>query len=155
MGRCEISTPAAGTNRAYLPDDAALSARRGGFFMVWIVDDHEDTAELVAHVLTRHGIAATAFDNGASVLDALNHDQKPDLVILDMMMPVMDGIELLRRLRASSRSKDIPVVVYSADYTKGRMEEAMSLGASAYFVKGAVGFDKILKTVGKLTGNLN
>jgi two-component system alkaline phosphatase synthesis response regulator PhoP len=122
--------------------------------MVWIVDDHEDTAELVAHVLTRHGIAATAFDNATGVLDALKQE-KPDLLILDMMMPVMDGIELLRRIRSSARWKDIPVVIYSADYTKSRMEEAMSLGANAYLVKGAVSFEAILKTVGKFTQELN
>lgn len=118
--------------------------------MIWVVDDHADTAELVVNVLRRRGVAAEAFEDANKVLEALEL-RCPELLILDVMMPVIDGIELLRRLRSDTRWKDIPVIIYSADFTKSRMEEAMGLGASAYFVKGAVGFGAILNAVSKLT----
>ena len=122
--------------------------------MIWVVDDHTDTAELVVAILRRRGLDAQAFAGAAPVLEKLQN-AKPDLLILDMMMPEVDGIELLRRLRSMESGRDVPVIVYSADFTQKRMQEAIDLGASAYFVKGTVGFNTILQAVGQLTSHLN
>ena len=122
--------------------------------MIWVVDDHADTAELVVAILKRHGLDARAFAGALPVLQTIDHN-KPDLLILDMMMPEIDGIELLRRLRSLEGGRNIPVIVYSADFTQKRMEEAIQLGASAYFVKGTVGFNTILQAVSRLTHDRN
>ena len=123
--------------------------------MIWVVDDHADTAELVVAILKRHGLHAEAFAGAAPVLQTLEQ-RKPDLLILDMMMPEIDGIELLRRIRSLEAGHNIPVIVYSADFTQKRMQEAVELGASAYFVKGTVGFNTILQAISRLThSNLN
>jgi CheY-like chemotaxis protein len=122
--------------------------------MIWVVDDHADTAELVVSILKRRGLEAEAFPGAAPVLQSLAHS-KPDLLILDMMMPEIDGIEFLRRLRDMEGGSKVPVIVYSADFTQQRMQEAIDLGASAYFVKGTVGFNTILQAVGRLTHHLN
>jgi len=122
--------------------------------MIWVVDDHTDTAELVVAILRRHRLAAEAFVGAAPVLQKLQN-ARPDLIILDMMMPEIDGIELLRRLRSTEGGRNIPVIIYSADFTQKRMQEAIELGASAYFVKGTVGFNTILQAVSQLTHDRN
>jgi CheY-like chemotaxis protein len=122
--------------------------------MIWVVDDHADTAELVVAILKRHSLDAESFSGAEQVLQKLQI-AKPDLLILDMMMPQIDGIELLRRLRSHEGGRTVPVIVYSADFTQQRMQEAIELGASAYFVKGTVGFNTILQAVSRLTHNRN
>jgi len=122
--------------------------------MIWVVDDHADTAELVVAILRRRGLEAEAFAGAAPMLEKIQH-ARPDLLILDMMMPEVDGIELLRRLRSIEGARDVPVIVYSADFTQKRMQEAIELGASAYFVKGTVGFNTILQAIGQLTTHRN
>jgi len=71
---------------------------------------------------------------GLDGLAAIRHD-RPSLVLLDMHLPDIDGLELLRHLKADVRTADIPVVVVSADATSGRIDEAMALGAEHYVTK--------------------
>ena len=64
-------------------------------------------------------------------------------------MPEMDGMEVLRRLRADDRLRPVPVVMFSADYTHERYRQSIEAGANDYLVKGAVGWDEVYHAVEK------
>ncbi|MDC0712452.1 response regulator [Stigmatella sp. ncwal1] len=95
-----------------------------------IVDDEAAIIEALQELLTDEGYSvATAF-NGAEGLKRLK-ESRPDLLLLDLMMPVMDGRELLRRVREDPALQDLPVVVMSA----GRISEEERRAASATLAK--------------------
>jgi signal transduction histidine kinase len=82
---------------------------------VLVVEDDEDSAELVVEVLTDAGYATERVANGRAALDRLEHDPLPSLILLDLHMPVMDGREFRLHQRGSARYGDIPVIIVSAD----------------------------------------
>lgn len=82
--------------------------------MVLVVDDEPDYRFLLRMVLRDHDVEVIEAANGARALEAIE-DQLPDLVITDLRMPVMDGAELVNRLRAEERTADVRVLLWSAD----------------------------------------
>jgi len=74
---------------------------------------------------------ATNADDGL----ALALESKPDLILLDIMMPVLDGIEVARQLKASDETKHIPIVMLTAAAQSSMIEKAMSMGAAEYIAK--------------------
>jgi two-component system response regulator ResD len=102
---------------------------------ILIVEDDEDLVNLSTHWLERAGYAVQHAADGAAALGCLARDPLPDLVLLDVMLPRIDGFELLRRIRAGVRTRALPVVMVTsfsrdADAARGR-----SLGANDYIVK--------------------
>ena len=102
---------------------------------VLVVDDNHDACELLARILRRVGHDA---DCQTTPRGALAHvaAQLPDLIILDVMMPEMTGLEVLRTLRADARTADVTVIVYTALSDEKTRREAQRLGASGFVVKG-------------------
>jgi len=78
-----------------------------------LVDDEEDVLELLAAVFEREGFRTTVARDGKSAL-SLAYDEIPDAILLDIMMPEMDGWEVLRALKADERTRRIPVAILSA-----------------------------------------
>ncbi|HXU41543.1 MAG TPA: response regulator [Burkholderiales bacterium] len=102
---------------------------------ILIVEDDPDLVALVKRWLERDGHRVEHAANGAAALEALRWDPLPHLVLLDVMLPKMDGFEVLQRLRAEPRTKDLPVVMvtsFSRDRDAARGRE---LGANDYVVK--------------------
>lgn len=102
---------------------------------VLIVEDDPDLVALVRRWLERDGHLVEHAADGAAALQALLGAPLPHLVLLDVMLPKMDGFELLQRLRAEPRTKDLPVVMvtsFSRDRDAARGRE---LGANDYIVK--------------------
>jgi DNA-binding response OmpR family regulator len=102
---------------------------------ILIVEDDADMANLALRWLERAGHTVARTSDGAAGLKMLEADPLPDLVLLDVMMPKMDGFELLRRLRAAPRTKALPVIMvtsFSRDKDAARGRE---LGANDYIVK--------------------
>jgi CheY-like chemotaxis protein len=108
--------------------------------MILIVDDHIDTGTILARMLKRCGHEAVAVSSGAAALKWLEM-ARPGVIVLDMMMPGMHGLEVLQRVRADARQKDVPVIVYSADHAPDTVQQAREAGAQEFMVKGVVPWD--------------
>lgn len=80
---------------------------------VLVVDDEPTVAELMELVLDHHGIAVDAAQDGAEALRAVQQEA-PDVIVLDVMMPGLDGLTVCRRLKSDPRYRDIPIIICSA-----------------------------------------
>jgi PAS domain S-box-containing protein len=103
--------------------------------LVHYVEDNETNAEVMRGILAQRPqilleISYTGLDGLAAI-----RQRTPSLVLLDMHLPDIDGLELLRHLKHDSRTADIPVVVVSADATSARIREALGAGAAQYLTK--------------------
>ncbi|MFN3652927.1 MAG: response regulator [Armatimonadota bacterium] len=101
---------------------------------VLTVDDDPLIRRLVQLNLTRAGYRVTTASDGVEALEQLKNEV-PDLVVLDITMPRMDGIELLRRLKADARTEKVPVVMLTAKAQDQDVFEAERSGASCYLNK--------------------
>jgi len=102
---------------------------------ILVVEDDADMANLAIRWLERAGYAVQRVGDGPAGLQRLEGDPLPDLVLLDVMLPKMDGFEVLRRIRAGARTRRLPVIMvtsFSRDKDAARGRE---LGANDYIVK--------------------
>lgn len=102
--------------------------------MIWCVDDDNTIREIEVYTLQQMGHEAYGFTDGISMLEALKREI-PDLIILDIMMPEMDGIEVLKVLRSETRYKKIPVIMATAKGTEMDKIGGLNSGADDYLVK--------------------
>ena len=102
--------------------------------MIWCVEDDASIRDIEVYTLTSTGFEARGFDDGVSFWSALQ-TQKPDLVVLDVMLPGVDGIELLQRMKASAQLRTIPVVMATAKGAEYDRIRGLDLGADYYLVK--------------------
>ena len=116
--------------------------------MILIVDDHLDTGRLLARLLKSQGHDAIAVGSGREGLSLLP-TLGPALVILDKCMPEMDGMAVLKNIRADAQSESVPVIFYSADANAEDMEQARRLGAQDYLIKGTTPWEDICSTVAR------
>ena len=141
----QISAPSdEGRPQAPLPASADPSgAPRLGTCPILIVEDDADLREMMAQLLSLEGFEAHAVANGREALDYLhNRAERPELILLDLMMPVMDGWEFRREQRNDPNLADVPVIVLSAlDASRGA-----DIGAIE-FLKKPLDFDHLLELV--------
>lgn len=102
--------------------------------LVLVADDEEDILRLVTMIIERSGHEVVSARDGAEALAAIS-ERKPDLVVLDISMPEIDGLEVLRRLRADSETSELPVLLLSAQAQEADVRRAFDTGASAYVKK--------------------
>jgi len=101
---------------------------------ILVVDDEQPFCEVVAEILTTFGYPVLKAFNATQALEVLE-SVTPVLIILDIMMPDVDGLTLVRRFRADPRLSKIPVIMSSAKYLMEDRAEAINAGASAYLTK--------------------
>lgn len=118
---------------------------------VLVVDDDESTCDALQRLLTRMGYTTTCAMDGRQALDVAE-TIRPDVIVLDWMMPGMDGLEVLRRLRASQATKDVPVLLYSAVDNPDLVGEAARLGAQECVLKSG-GFYPLYERIERYTGS--
>ena len=102
--------------------------------MIWCVEDDASIRDIELYTLRSTGFEAKGFEDGGTFLAALE-TERPELVILDVMLPGMDGVELLRRMKAAAHLADIPVIMATAKGAEYDKIQSLDLGADDYLVK--------------------
>ena len=102
--------------------------------LIAVVDDERDILDLITHHLEREGFVVKPFQSGKDFLLYIN-SVPPDLVLLDIMLPGMDGLELCRILKGKPSTRDIPIMMITAKSTEADIVVGLELGADDYIVK--------------------
>jgi adenylate cyclase len=105
-----------------------------GSLSVLAVDDNEYNRDLLSRYLKRQGHVVTLAEDGAEALE-LARRQQFDLILLDLMMPQMDGFQVLAAMQADPRLRDVPVIVISAMTDTDKLLQCLRLGAQDYLFK--------------------
>jgi two-component system alkaline phosphatase synthesis response regulator PhoP len=129
--------------QALVPQEAAmtpsLSRFRGGSppsagHRVLVVDDEDDLLELVRYNLSKEGYDVACVGSGEEALKAARR-QPPDVIVLDLMLPAVDGLEVCRRLKADPRTREIPIIMLTAKSEEADMIAGLDRGADDYMAK--------------------
>ena len=121
---------------------------------ILLMEDNQDDAELTIRALRKYNLAnhLLHLQDGQEALDFLfsaNGNNLPKIILLDIKMPKVDGIEVLRKIKNDAQRKIIPVVVLTSSREERDIIESYKLGVNAYIVK-PVEFDKFVKAVSEI-----
>lgn len=119
---------------------------------VLIVDDVPLNILLVKKMLSQYTFQIQTATNGQAALDIISSDT-PDLVLLDLMMPGIDGFEVIERVRAFEKTKNLPIIILSALNSEADIVRGMQLGAND-FVNKPIIMEKLLNSVAKQINQL-
>ncbi|MGB8216908.1 MAG: response regulator [Candidatus Methanoperedens sp.] len=127
---------------------------------ILLVEDNPNDAELALRALKKHNLANKIHlvKDGAEALDFIfgkgtyagrNVGNKPKVVFLDLKLPKVDGLEVLRKVKSDERTKTIPIVVLTSSHEERDLVESYKFGVNSYIVK-PVDFDKFIQAVAQL-----
>ncbi|MBI5805948.1 response regulator transcription factor [candidate division TA06 bacterium] len=102
--------------------------------LIYIVEDERDIADLVEHYLKKDGFRSESISDGQRALERI-HRQPPDLLVLDLMLPGMDGLELCRILRSEPATKRLPIIMLTAKAEETDKIVGLEMGADDYLTK--------------------
>jgi DNA-binding response OmpR family regulator len=114
---------------------------------VLVVEDDIKMRKILVDELKKQGFSTIEAGNGQDGLD-LALKEKPDLILLDLIMPVMDGLEMLNRLRAEKEGQKVQVIILTNSGDFGKIAEAVEKGICSYIVKSDITTDDLVKKVG-------
>jgi CheY-like chemotaxis protein len=103
--------------------------------LILVVDDDPALQKLIVSLLNRGNMEPVSAMNGAEAREVLNKDPLPDLILLDLMLPEISGIDLLKEFRTHPELEQIPVVILSAIADPEQIREGLSEGADRYLTK--------------------
>jgi CheY-like chemotaxis protein len=145
----DLALPLAGQRHAtQVPAIADVTGYDGPRRTVLVVDDIEANRAPLVHFLGGLGFLMLEAENGEVALRSVQA-QRPDLVLMDRVMPVMDGAEAIRRLRGMADLRELPIVVVSANASAADQQESLALGASG-FVPKPIDFGRLLPEIERL-----
>jgi len=102
---------------------------------IWVVDDDEEMSRAVGLMLKLLDCKVTTYFNIRSAAQSLATGKKPDLLILDLNMPEISGLDMIEFLRRRPDSKHLPIVMLSSEAAESVVDEALALGADSYVMK--------------------
>ena len=102
--------------------------------MIWCIEDDGNIRDIEVYTLKSMGFEARSFSEGEDFFEALK-DERPQLVLLDVMLPGMDGVEILRKLKSSDDTCGIPVIMATAKGMEYDKIQSLDMGADDYLVK--------------------
>ncbi len=114
--------------------------------IVLLIEDELALQEAVKMKLEKKGIEVWAAETGEKGLSFLK-EKKPDLVWLDILLPGINGLEVLRRIRENEKTKDLPVIVVSVSSGQEKIKQAFSMNIIDYLVKSEYTIDDIIRKV--------
>jgi len=118
---------------------------------ILIVEDNEENRDSLSRRLQRRGFAVIIAEDGKAGV-AMAQSEKPDLILMDMNMPELDGWEATRHLKAAAETKDLPVIALTAHAMSGDRDRALEVGCADYHTK-PVEFPKLLAQIEDLLQN--
>lgn len=118
---------------------------------VLLVDDDEVARNVVRKMIERGGHHVDEAGDGAAALAALEAGLRPDCVILDLMMPRVGGVDVLRRMRSDARWRGIPVLLMTSLDQGREVDEARAIGFHRHFIKAYWHVGDLLQTIGHTT----
>lgn len=118
---------------------------------ILVVDDNQDIVNIVTITLEGHGYEVISASSGSDLLRCLEN-QKPDLILLDIMLPDMNGLEILKRLKDNADTSSIPVVMLTIMEQYEDIARAYELGCEYYIAKPFTA-SQLLNAIGSLLGN--
>jgi len=101
---------------------------------VLVVEDNEDNLRLITYALRRSGYEVIAAETGTRGVE-LAVSERPDFIVMDIALPCIDGLEVVRRIRASADARRIPIVAMTSYAMSGDMERIIAAGCCGYFEK--------------------
>lgn len=103
-------------------------------YLIYSVEDDSDISEIISLTLNKQGYTVKSFADGESFLKAF-HEKKPDLILLDLMLPGIQGNDIIRKIREKRENDDIEIIVISAKHLVKDKVSALDLGADDYLEK--------------------
>lgn len=103
--------------------------------MIWCVEDDERIMEMELYTLKTAGFDARGFDSAKQFFEALENSKMPELVLLDIMLPEIDGTQILRKLRKNPKTSELPIIMTTAKNQEYDKVECFEYGADDYLVK--------------------
>jgi CheY-like chemotaxis protein len=119
---------------------------------VMLVDDTASARLLLARLLRRDGYTVVCAEDGPDALGQLDAGVRPDMILLDYMMPGVDGLDVLAEIKSHPETSRTPVVMFTAVADQRVQDRATELGASDYVVKAAVEWDDLRLRLRRLAG---
>lgn len=119
--------------------------------LVLLIDDEVAYAKVIGEALKKHGFDVVIAGNAGEALEIFQQT-KPSLILLDVMMPEIDGLTLLKWLREHSEQEDLPIHVVSAKAQEADKQAALKAGANGFIAK-PFSLDELLQTVGSYLPN--
>jgi PAS domain S-box-containing protein len=135
----ELAQPACGDAEPPEADRLATSAPRRGQrveqFLILLAEDNQHNIDMISnYLLLSKGYRVTVARNGREVLERAR-EERPDLILMDIQMPEMDGLEAIRRIRADADLADVPIIALTALAMSGDRERSLAAGANDYLSK--------------------
>ena len=126
-----------------VPSGASLNGKK----ILWIEDDEFLSSIITQRLAKEKGIVMSG-TKGGDVVGLAEHEM-PDIIMLDILLPGMDGMEILKQLKSNGKTKHIPVIVFSNFDDKTKIEQSKDLGAAGFFVKASINLDEIVNEMRK------
>lgn len=102
---------------------------------IWIIDDDEEMGRAIGLMLSLLDCEATLFFSARTAVQALLTGKRPELLVVDINMPEVSGLDLIEFLRRRAEWKDIPIIMLSSEAADTMVDKALNLGADAYVLK--------------------
>ena len=103
--------------------------------LIYCIEDDSSIRELVTYTLETTGFSARGFEDGSSFYKAIEEDDLPDLILIDIMLPGVDGMEILHQIKKQAETKKIPVIMLTAKGAEYDKVMALDMGADDYVTK--------------------
>ena len=150
MKKALPTTPLDASKIPVQSQEEKLDASNETDYLILVVDDSIDNLTMISLALQQSGYRVATATNGAEALQVASLTN-PDLIIMDLAMPEVDGLESTRQIRQDANLKDIPVIALTAFSTDGFRRAAHETGFDGYLTK-PVDFDRLHDLIGRLIG---
>jgi DNA-binding response OmpR family regulator len=117
---------------------------------ILIIEDDSFVMDIYKTKLTQEGFDVDTADNGMEALKKIEKEKvRPDLMLLDIVMPYVDGLEVLKKVRSISEMKTVPIIMLTNLSQKEEVDEGMALGANDYLIKSHFTPSEVLEKINK------